>query len=187
MKYRGIALVGQPGTGKSSVGAALAKEVGGEVLSFAGALKDELANMLGWTSEAYTMEGTQAMVTYHRVRMTAVGTKDLYRPMLQTVGSYRRSEDENYWVKKALAYVMPNKFYVVDDCRYWNEYHALRNRDFAFILLKPGLTTRPLTGEQAEHASERDWPQFPVDGQFEFIPGPDEMAKVIAMAMRLVD
>ena len=185
--YSGIALLGQPGSGKSSVGAELVKLVGGERLSFAGALKDELAKMLGWTSGAFTAAGVQGMVRYHRVAQDAVTSKDDYRPMLQALGSFRRAEDEDYWVKQALAGIKPDQFYVVDDCRYWNEYHALKNRNFAFLLLKPGPTTRPLTGEQAEHASERDWPRFPVDGRFEYVEGPAEMARIIAMALRMVE
>ena len=165
----------------------LAKLIGAERLTFAAALKDELARGLGWTSGALTQAGAHGMVTYHRTSMDTVTSKDAYRSLLQALGSFRRAEDENYWVNKALASVDDRKFYVSDDCRYWNEYHALRNRGFAFILLKPGPTTRPLTGEQATHASERDWPSFPTDGAFEFVEGAEEMARIIAVACRLVD
>ena len=187
MRYSGIALIGQPGSGKTTVGAELVKLVRGTRLSFAAALKDELADMLGWKSDTYTAEGARGMVRYHRVQMDSVGSKDAYRPLQQAYGAFRRAEDEDYWVRRALAGLRDDQFYVVDDCRYWNEYHALRNRGFAFLLLKPGPTTRPLTGAQAVHESERDWPQFPTDGKFEFVEGPAEMARIIAVACRLID
>ena len=164
--------------------------IGAKRLSFAAALKEDLARMLAF------MEGTPGddlssrydeWVAYYRNQQRYPATKDAYRPLQQALGAFRRAQDEDYWVKRAMTGVNNRDFYVVDDCRYQNEYDALRNRHFAFLLLKPGPTTRPLTGAQAEHESERDWPHFPTDGQFEFVEGPAEMARIIAAACRLID
>lgn len=175
----GIALLGAPGTGKTSVGWELATIIGADRLTFSEALKQELSRML-----AYSEPGS---VQHYYQEMTNPATKDAYRPLQQALGAFRRAQDEDYWVQQALAAMRPGRAYVSDDCRYWNEYHALKNLGFVFIRLLPGPTTRPLTGAQAEHESERDWPHFPVDAKVEFIEGPDRMANHIATVLRLVD
>ena len=186
MKYNGIALLGQPGAGKTTVSNELAKLIGAKRLSFAAALKEDLAAMMAATESAHGSHYDE-WIAYYYDQQRHPATKDAYRPLQQALGAFRRAQDENYWVKRAMAGVNNQDFYVVDDCRYQNEYDALRNRHFAFLLLKPGPTTRPLTGAQAGHESERDWPHFPTDGQFEFVEGPDEMARIIAVTCRLID
>lgn len=174
-----IALLGEPGTGKTSVGRELAAIIGAERLSFSETLKQDLSRMLALDSPGYKH--------YYYSKMTDPPTKDHFRPLQQALGAFRRLEDENYWVRRAILSMRPDKPYVSDDCRYWNEYHALKNHGFVFVRLLPGPTTRPLTGEQAAHESERDWPHFPVDAKVEFIEGPDRMANHIATVLRLVD
>ena len=172
----GIALVGQPGSGKSSIADALVRLVGGERLSFAGALKDEVAEALGYAGMLYD---------FHRARMNDPATKDEYRSVLQAWGSFRRAQDEDYWVRIVTAGIKPDQFYVVDDCRYFNEEATLRRYGFKFVLLEPGETTRPLTGEQAEHASEKDWPEFKVDLLLGYERGPEAQAERIARVFGL--
>lgn len=190
MRYSGIALVGQPGSGKTTVGAELAQLIGAKRLSFAKVLKEDLSAMLALQDSGVATEKSPdfwAAFQHHYDQQRHPTTKDAYRPLQQALGAFRRAQDVDYWVKRAMTGVNNQDFYVVDDCRYRNEYDALRNRHFAFLLLKPGPTTRPLTGAQAEHESERDWPHFPTDGQFEFVEGPAEMARIIAVACRLID
>lgn len=163
MTVDGIALCGQPGSGKSAIAAALVEMCNGERLSFAAALKDELSDMLGGYDR-------------YRREMDNVRSKDKYRPLLQALGAFRRDDDKNYWVRAALAGVTPNMFYAVDDCRYDNEYEALRNLDFVFVYLEPGPTTRPLSGEQANHPSELEWPHFNFDVHLEWEKGPEHQA-----------
>lgn len=170
-KPTGIALVGEPGSGKSSIADALVALVGGERLSFAGALKDEVANALGWTDTFKNL---------HRERMDIPDVKDAYRPLLQAWGSFRRAEDPEYWLRIVTAGIKPGQFYAIDDCRYNNEHNALMRYDFRFVRLESGETTRPLNDEQRSHASEKDWPRFFCDLILPYERGPEIQARRIA-------
>lgn len=180
-KPTGIVLVGQPGSGKTTIADALVRLVGGERLSFAGALKDEVAEALGWGAlSRNVVQQSRSLARFHRERMDSEAVKDEYRPLLQAWGSFRRAMDEDYWVRIVTAGIKPDQFYVVDDCRYFNEEAALRRYGFKFVLLGPGETTRPLTGEQAAHASEKDWPEFKVDALVSYTRGPEIQARTVA-------
>jgi len=173
MTLQGVALVGEPGSGKTSTGEALLTLMGGKRISFAGALKDELSLLL---SSHY--KGRQRSV---RHEMDDPATKDRFRPLLQALGSFRRDEDIDYWVRDGIRGIHPEGFFVVDDCRYPNEYTKLREFGFKFVRLESGATTRPLTGAQAEHGSEAYWRDFPVDLVLTYEAGPEHQA------LRIID
>jgi hypothetical protein len=114
--------------------------------------------------------------------MTSLLTKDKYRAFQQFYGAeWRRAQDENYWVKRfTLSYEKNrNVAVVVDDCRFPNEYKALKTLGFKFVRLEPGETTRPLTGEQAAHESEKYWRKFKVDLLLPYVKGPEQQASAI--------
>lgn len=175
-----FALIGAPGSGKSSIADAL-----GVRMSFADGVRREVADYLlpiicmvtdGAISDEYDV------LTY----MTDPGTKDAFRPLLQTWGTeFRRTQDPDYWCRALEQRIVrsmsedQSRTLVVDDCRFPNEYEMLRRKGFKFIRLESGAYTRPLTGEQLLHASEQHWPQFPVDLVLDFQPGADTQAQRI--------
>lgn len=188
------ALMGEPGSGKSSIGAELAGEA--EVMSFANGVKMEVARALAanlqtpkdWVDSKFW---TDSFALFHQMRDPE--TKDNYRRILQLWGTeFRRQQDENYWVGVLLDTVTeaieaswrdqnPLHVYrfVVDDCRFPNEYSALRDRGFKFVRLAAGETTRPLDGAAAAHESERYWRDFEVDLELSYEPGPARQAERI--------
>lgn len=177
---RGIVFVGEPGSGKTSISEELMKMLGWDRLSFAAPLKAEVAVGLDRGDGSGTwLDHLGAMADPKR--------KDAYRPLLQAWGSFRRNQDENYWVNKLHADMIEGEHYVIDDCRYWNEYHFLRARGFRFVYLISGKTTRYLTGEQAEHESERDWPGFPIDMSLSYEAGPRNQAERVAERFGLLE
>jgi hypothetical protein len=160
-----IALLGEIGSGKTAV----AKKLGTQ-LGFADALRLEVAWMLaGAESRDFITRNHQAtviLVRHFHALMTSAHTKDTYRDLQQTWGSMRRAEDPDYWVKLFLKAYEKHKgdaVVVVDDCRYPNEYKALKNLGFKFVLLEAGETTRELTPTQAAHESEKYWRKFKTD------------------------
>ena len=171
---RGIVFIGEPGSGKSSISEELMKMLDWDRLSFAASLKSQVAAGLscivsddvGWAK--------------HLDNMADPVTKDSYRPLLQAWGSFRRLEDYNYWVKRVELEMVDGEHYVIDDCRYFNEYEFLLSEGFKFVKLLPGETTRRLTGEQAEHESERDWPNFGIDLFLTYELGPRHQAERVA-------
>ena len=175
----GIALIGEPGSGKSAIAAELAELLEWEELSFAGQLKSDVAMMLAHQAFSFDIDSRYSEWFCHLEAMAAPATKDKYRPLLQAYGSYRRAEHEDYWLERALRAMSPNSKYVIDDCRYMNEYEALRARNFQFVYLQPGPTTRGMTDEQAAHESEQDWRKFMVVIDLTYEAGPKHQAERI--------
>ena len=169
-----IALIGPPRSGKSSIGDAwLEISGGGERLSFASALKDEVAAVLNKARPEVS----------HRVLLDDLEAKREYRGLLQWWGVWRRETAGNdYWGSKLRAQIhmvgahQPWRNIVIDDCRFPNEYDMLKEAGFTFVLLEPGETDRDL-GALAEHESEQHWPTFEVDHVLDFELGPEQQAR----------
>lgn len=173
MSQKRIALLGEPGSGKSSVAAAL-----GYTLSFASALRMELARVLADNT------GRPPMDIYEE--MEYVVTKDNYRTLLQGWGTWRRSGDNDYWVRQVerrLTLLDDRDIIAVDDCRYPNEYDMLKEQGFYFVRLMEGPYVRSLTTEQREHPSEIWWRDFEVDKELSFAEGVQEQARRIVRLM----
>ena len=167
-EIKGIVLCGLPGSGKTTIADEIAALMGWERRSFADPLKTEVANAL-----AYTHSSGLDLATIHRELMQHPGRKDKYRPLLQAWGSFFRASEPDYWVKKLRSTLGVTGKYVIDDCRYDNEYRMLRDAGFVFVLLEPGPTHRPFGSEaEADHESERDWPVFGFDVLLDYEPGP---------------
>lgn len=179
----GIALIGDPGSGKTAIGIELAGALDWWRTSFANALKREVAD--GLSHHGNGLPQIVASTSLHLIRMADPLTKDAYRPLLQTWGSFRRAADSFYWVDKALQGMDTTSAYVIDDCRYFNEYEALRARGFKFIYLQRGPTTRALPAEQAAHESEQDWHRFKTDIVLTYEPGPKHQAERIIRMLKL--
>ena len=121
--------------------------------------------------------------------MVDPSVKDVFRPLLQVWGTdFRRAQDPDYWVRALEARIDRSfaedrtRTLVVDDARFPNEFELLRSRGFKFVRLESGASTRPLTGAQLAHESERHWPTEPVDLVLPYTPGPAAQATRILRA-----
>ena len=186
-----IALLGEPGSGKTSISTAYIDLVGGKIMSF----KDAMLLEMAWALAAADAQdhisrnpfASKQLVKHYYTEMQNPATKDKYRALQQAFGTeYRRAQDENYWVKR-FAQVFENRPsntpVIVDDCRFPNEYKALRNLGFKFVRLEPGDTTRPLEGEAAKHESEMYWRKFKTDLVLSYELGPENQARRMLAAL----
>jgi hypothetical protein len=181
MTIHKVALCGNPGSGKSTIAQAWADKVGGVRLSFAQGLRMEVANALAGADSIGAPDRIAFVADHHLRAMQDPATKDQYRELLQRWGVWRRSRDENYWVRPlemALAYY-PTRPIVIDDCRFTNEYEMLKGENFTFVVLDDGETVREMTPEQAAHESEAYWRDFSFDFNLPYRLGPDEQAGIL--------
>lgn len=169
-----IALIGDFGSGKTTIAQAWCDIVGGVKLSFAEALKWEVAYTLAHADD------DMSLVDYYYDQMLSPITKDKYRTLLQWWGTeYRRAQDPEYWLKKMQGSLLiaKDKPIAIDDCRFDNELKLLRSEGFRIIRLESGATVRPQTNEQQGHASEQDWKHWSVDTVLPFELGPEVQAQ----------
>lgn len=140
--YPDIAFIGKAGSGKTTAAQYLSDSYGYQRLSFAAKLKEMAADL--WGPDAY---------------------KD--RDKLQRLGIAVREIDPDAWVNVAmhkLQYKMPAHWpVVVDDCRFENEYWALKERGFRIVRIEADrdrrlvrLKSNGKLGDEAEldHVSE---------------------------------
>lgn len=148
--YPHIALIGGAGAGKTTLAQHLVDRYAYSRLSFAQPLKDLSCALWGQK-------------------------RGFERERLQRLGVAVRDIDPDTWVDlltSDLAEWHSARPVVVDDCRFPNEYQALRELGFVFIkviadpndrllrLRRSGKTTTPA---QLMHASEAHWEEFACD------------------------
>lgn len=81
------------------------------------------------------------------------------RSLMQWWGTeYRRAQDENYWVKKALAKCTdPNKIYIIDDCRFENEAIAIKNKGGYLVRVERPLGPIPSNPDHPSEVALDNW------------------------------
>jgi hypothetical protein len=169
-----IALIGPPGSGKSSIADAFVRLYGGRRLSFAAGVKQEVAYALSYVDHDNNLHAPDYVALMNDPR-----TKDQYRRLLQVWGTeFRREQDPDYWVKRLIQTMRESAGHVlIDDCRFPNEYDALKPKGFIFVKLETGETVREQGAEAAAHESELHWPLFIVDKTLSYQPGPAAQAE----------
>lgn len=141
-----VAFVGQQGSGKSTLADALVTNCNYTRVSFADALREDVAELYGLTLEE--------MRTSKGVAMEKLGGATP-RQILQRYGAFRRAEDSEHWVKRMDAKLQGPNLYVIDDLRYHNEEAMLRAHDTLIVRLDSGHA--PIDDN---HESERDVPNI---------------------------
>lgn len=177
-----IALIGGFGSGKTTIANAWCDIVNGQRLSFADALRWEIARAL---ANADSSSGPGKEFYYNQ--MIDITTKDKYRTILQWWATFRREQNPRYWIEKVEAQLdaLGDQPVALDDCRLNNEHDFLVEQGFKFIKLLDGPTIRRQSEQQEAHVSELDWKTWAVDSEVEFEMGPEVQAwKLIRMGYK---
>ena len=151
-----IGLAGQMRSGKSSIARLLSEQMGWPVLSFAEALRDELA--LAWFGK-----GKDRATSRFFLAQLEDYDKAAVRPLLQAWGeSKRKLIHRDYWVDalaQRIANTIPEpEVVIIDDVRHANEMmYILRMKGIIIHLSadEEELLERGATLEGLSHASER--------------------------------
>lgn len=163
-----LSLSGWMRSGKDTIASFLIEEYGYTKLSFAGALKAEVARGVGCRIEEMDEEPLHTQI----------------RPVLQAWGTeFRRSQDPDYWVKQALVAIeaMGNDPIVFTDTRFVNELEALRGKGFITVevrmsqidverALRAAGKNEEEVDKMLSHPSERDWQRWRFDETVISIP-----------------
>jgi len=182
-----IALVGPIGSGKTTIGESLLRQLGdGQRISIALEVKLELARAI---LAADGKNPTDDLLVQDLIRrMTDATTKAEFRELAQTWGTdFRRKHyGDDYWVRKAERKIIERLHanLLVDDCRFPNEYEMLRAQRFTFVRL-PRNPEFPADPARDAHASEQYWRDFKVDVDITlFEKGVDGVANQILHVVR---
>lgn len=174
-----IAFTGKAGAGKSTAAAALVDHLGYRLVSFAAPLKNAAA--LIWGPQARTDRG-----------------------LLQWLGQVVRERDEFAWVNAGLRQIddeFNNTSYetghapriVIDDLRFPNEYHTLKQEGFVIVRVEADRHTRVdrLRGNgklqdeaQLADASETALDEFEVDYTLVNDGTPEELADQLRLVLQ---
>ena len=165
---------GKAGSGKGVFASVARDALGAQIISFASGVKEEVATFLGMCGVAYeprhlygSQEDKEELLFIFKdsypeyfidfIRKVAKRSGQGYsfpaRGLLQWHGTeFRRSQDENYWVKLAFAKMKDlNKLYVIDDCRFSSEAYAIQQRQGVLVRVK--RTGGPIISN-TQHPSE---------------------------------
>lgn len=170
-----VAVFGPIGSGKSTTAAYLEDACGFKRASFADNLRYRVAKML--IREELVKEQTSEVLGI----LMDPATKEAYRPLLQWWGAYCRKQDLEYWVNPLVAKALEitrNSFpVVIDDCRYTNEYLALKRQGGVFFRLAPAPDALP---SSTAHESEQDWPSFKAVMTLPWAPPEERVGQILS-------
>lgn len=137
-------------SGKGEFAAIAASEFNATIVSFASGVKEEVAEWLDSTHVAWRKDNlygsNEDKEAWLRVRHSFVKGTPMFdfaatygdyssehwyfnaRSLMQWWGTeYRRNQDPEYWVKKAMQKCTGYRRYVIDDVRFPNEFAAIKN------------------------------------------------------------
>lgn len=153
------AFYGPPGSGKTTLAHSMEHYYGGEVIPFAEALREEVA-------ENYPIPLED---------LSRIPEKYKHRATLQKVGAERRAEDPDYWVQRWLEKVHKHigwgtRTLWVDDMRYDNELMVAQELHFVIIECLPNPDGDAIQDNEKGHESEVDWKLWTPDIKMEWRP-----------------
>lgn len=179
-----IGVSGKARSGKGVFAQVAKEEYGARIISFATGVKEECASFLNRVGVPWRPENLYGE-NLHREEMFPINDlmyEDIpcfqtilpmsvengdkryisFRTLLQWWGTeYRRSQDINYWVKRALAKCKndsSSKLFVFDDLRFENEAEILMVNDACLVRIE--RPNNPHTVSNSDHPSEislDDW------------------------------
>jgi hypothetical protein len=176
-----IGICGFQSSGKDTIAELLINEYGFKKLSFAGALKDVLSVIFGWSREK--LEGLTKEDREWREQIDLWWSKTLDMPQLtpryalQYFGTelFRNHWHPDIWVKvvenKLINMVKEEENVIITDCRFENEINLIRNYGGQIINVyrnMPQWFTEYKNGIEVEevnllHRSETEWIRCQVD------------------------
>lgn len=116
-----IAFCGFESSGKSYSAKRLMTTMGFEKTSFANTLRDIAFSTIGIPFE-------EGMSKYDKLKRTELINGLNFRNILENLGSAVRKYDEDFWARGVLKFIQRcPKNVCIDDLRYPNEYHVLKN------------------------------------------------------------
>ena len=116
-----IAFCGFESTGKTFSAKRLFTTMNCAKTSFANALRDVAFKTIGIPYE-------EGMEKYQELKQTKLINDLTFRNILENLGSAIRKYDEDFWAKSVLKFIEETpKSVVIDDLRYPNEYHVLKD------------------------------------------------------------
>lgn len=191
-----IGISGKIGCGKSTLAHLVAQRLGWAVTSFGARLKDEVAQLFGFSrSSCDTPEGKDRIVDLIEspwAAATLAMTRDSratmsVRELLQVWGTdVRRAQDPDYWVRSMRGFLeSEGGGWVLDDLRFPNEAALVREQGLLLVRLEPYPGWEP--GPHAGHLSETALDDFqgwdlilsPLKGEL------DRAADLVAMSTAL--
>ena len=148
-----ICFVGRMGSGKDTAASVLIEEYGYVHRSFAGKVKDVASTVFGWNREK--LNGCTPLDREWREIVDEFwGFSPRFA--LQKIGTemFREIIDPNVWVKSLLMDIpeTSEEDTVITDCRFPNEYEALRKRGAKFVFVDRYQVSSSSRHEQ--HVSE---------------------------------
>jgi hypothetical protein len=193
-----LAVSGKARSGKGEFAKIAEQKYGAQIINFAGALKEEVIDFLQKQNIPFRLENIYGENKYreetfaiiknnmlldhdfpindltNRFGKTLLASNYLqtfisYRSLLQWWGTeYRRSQDNNYWVKRALAKCKPwtvefgkdeiikENLYIIDDLRFENEAIALIDAGAKLIRVERPNNPNPISNPWHESECSLD-------------------------------
>ena len=138
-----VAICGFIGSGKGTVGDILVRDYGFIQESFARPLKDAAAIIFNWDRkllEGDTKESREWRNVPDKFWSNALGREFTPRLALQLLGTEagRNVFGEPIWTSALINRLDPNKDYVITDCRFVNEYKAVKSVGGYVVQIKRG-------------------------------------------------
>ncbi len=163
-----IGLLGESGTGKSSIAQHLQERYGFQLVQLAAPIKRFVMDVLGVESKTLNYGPRHAA----------------HRAMMQQVGTAMRSVDEDAFIRKLLRVVEdegPLTNWVVPDVRFQNEATYLRKAGFLIVKLTkcvPAVSGKEWVSDWRLHESETE--QATIKGDYAFYSYPGDLRGLLA-------
>lgn len=144
-----IGIAGVKGVGKSTVASMLAEMIPDIIIfAWADALKSEVSDMIGqFTGERPSRDDMEALKA------------EVYGPLFQGWGAYRRREEEDYWIKAWERERPTGARCIIPDTRHFNEVEHLKDNGGTLIFIN-GPSHWEGDVRSSQHESERHVPEL---------------------------
>jgi len=180
MTYKNVAFIGPLQGGKTTMAKFLAERYAYRRVSFADALREEVA-------AACAKEPGEDQIFLRE--MVTIGRKDFWRPILQWWGTELRRErfSYDYWIDRMAEKLdlHPDQRFVIDDCRFPNEYDMLLDRGFVIVRVLPNAGPTVALAKAESHVSESFWRDMNADIDLPWMDRPEERQLLLVEKLEL--